>query len=76
MVEQKRLLMRLNLEIASLESIPEEAERQQALDDIRQDYIEYEKLVHELHNLNSSTETHLISLLRRGGQDEDKEFAV
>ena len=54
----------LDQEIASLESNPEEAQRQQALDEIRQDSQYYDKVLHELQHMHMGTNPHLMNLLR------------
>ena len=72
MVEQKQLLSKLDSEIASLESMPSEEERKQALDEIRQDYLELGSSMEELREMLVSTATVLTSLLA-GVKDKTKD---
>ena len=63
MVEQKQFVSKLDSVIASLESMPSEEERKQALDEIRQDYLELGTSIEELREMLVSTATVLDSLL-------------
>ena len=62
------LLTRLKEEIASLERNPKEKAR---LCEVRQDCLEYEKIVHE----HSSTASHLIELLGHKGNEQNEDTA-
>ena len=46
-------------------------EIQKTLDEVRQEYRDYDKMIHELQNMHISTNTHLISLMRRNN-DQNK----
>ena len=65
-------MKRLDWEISSLESNPAELQRQKALDEIKQDHLDFQKISHELLNMNSSAALHLTNLLK-SGKDQNKD---
>ena len=66
MVEQMRLLTKLDSDFAMIKSIPAEAQRQNALEEIRKDFQDYDKTMQELQNMHGNTNMEFTSLLTRG----------
>ena len=66
MVEQMRLLTKLDSDFAMIKSIPAEAQRQNALEEIRKDFQDYDKTMQELQNMHGNTNMEFTGLLARG----------
>ena len=66
LVEHKRLLTKLDSDFTMIKSIPAEAQRQKALDEIRKDFQDYDKSMQELQNMHGNTKMEFTGLLTRG----------